>query len=117
MEAQLFMAAQTLARLPSDAMTRPGRERSAWPEMIRRTGFLYGGTRRNSRPLPTPQQIDAMNATVQLLWYLDDTGRQLVWARACRVPWAELVARMGRSRTSLYRDYHAALGILARHKD
>ena len=114
MERQLSDAAMTLARMPNDVRTRPASLRSAWPEMQRGCRFTYGATRLTSRHRPTPAQIDQLDQMIQLLWHLSPSARRLVWARACRIPWALLVARMGRSRTSLNRDFRNSLMVLVR---
>ena len=42
-----------------------------------------------------------------------DRKKQQLWARACRVRWAELCRRQRRSRTTLARDHRLALMALA----
>ena len=46
-----------------------------------------------------------------LLWHLDASQRQLVWACVCNIGWAALVARMHSSRTRLNRDHKLALAL------
>ena len=54
-----------------------------------------------------------MEQMIALLWEINGYQRQLVWARACGVRWAVLQDRYRRSRTTLNRDYRAALAVLA----
>ena len=49
-----------------------------------------------------------------LMWRVTPRQRQLLWARACGVRWAELCQRQRRSRTTLFRDHRMALAALAR---
>ena len=49
-----------------------------------------------------------------LMWRLTPRQRQLLWARAFGVRWAELCQRQRRSRTTLFRDHRMALMALAR---
>ena len=106
-------AAVTLQRLPRAAGDGPAGARSAWPDMVRATRFAIFETRRATQPRPSPSEIDAMEQMIALLWEINGYQRQLVWARACGVRWAVLQDRYRRSRTTLNRDYRAALTALA----
>ncbi|MGC6454628.1 MAG: DUF6362 family protein [Candidatus Puniceispirillaceae bacterium] len=112
--ARLERAVATLQALPRDAGAGPAGVRSAWPDMIRRSRFVIDGTRRSSAARPGPEAIDDLDRVAMLMWRLTPRHRQLLWARACGVRWADLCRRQRRSRTTLYRDYKLALLALAR---
>ena len=109
---RLEQAVDTLQRLPAGTATLPAGTRSAWPEMVRKSRFTAGRTRKGSRALPSAEAIDDLDRLAMLFWKLTPRRRQLLWARACRIRWAEL--RQRRSRTTLARDYRLALMALAR---
>jgi len=111
--ARLEQAADTVRRLPRDAATAPAGARSNWPEMIRRSRFTIEVTRRAAPSRPSPQAIDDLDRLAMLLWQVTPRQRQLLWARACRIRWAELCQRQRRSRTTLSRDHRKALVALA----
>lgn len=111
--ARLEQAADTVRRLPRDAATAPAGTRSNWPEMIRRSRFTIETTRRAAPARPSPQAIDDLDRLAMLLWQVTPRQRQLLWARACRIRWAELCQRQRRSRTTLARDHRKALVALA----
>jgi hypothetical protein len=67
-----------------------------------------------SKASPTPEAVDDLDRIARLMWQLSPRHRQLLWARACGVRWAELCQRQRRSRTTLYRDRRLALVALAR---
>jgi len=100
MARRLVRAVDTLGRLPMDANTRPTGTRSAWPDMIRKTRFAIETTRQSMPARPTPAAIDDLDRLAMLMWHLPPHQRQLLWARACGVRWAELCHRYRRSRTT-----------------
>ena len=110
---RLERAVDTVQRLPRDAGTGPAGLRSAWPEMIRKSRFTIEVTRRTSRLLPSREAIDDLDRLAMLMWDVSPRQRQLLWARACRIRWAELCQRHRRSRTTLARDHRQALVALA----
>jgi hypothetical protein len=112
MAARLVRAVDTLGRLPRTAGTRPAGTRSAWPEMIRESRFAIEATRCVTPARPSPSAIDDLDRLAMLLWQLPPHQRQLLWARACGVRWAELCHRRRRSRTTLNRDHRRALAAL-----
>ena len=105
----LEAAADTLHRLPRMGDEKPAGLRSAWPEMLRASHMAVCGTRRSGIARPSPAEITNMEEMIALLWSVTARQRQLLWARACRVRWAALQTRYRRSRTTLNRDYWAAL--------
>jgi hypothetical protein len=110
---RLEQAVMTLRALPHDAGSGPAGVRSAWPEMIRRSRFVVEETRLPTPARPSPASIQDLDRIAILMWTLTSRHRQLVWARACKVRWAELCLRQRRSRTTLFRDYRLALAALA----
>ena len=110
---RLERAVDTVQRLPRDAGTGPAGLRSAWPEMIRKSRFTIKVTRRASLSLPSREAIDDLDRPSMLMWDVSPRQRQLLWARACRIRWAELCQRQRRSRTTLARDHRQALVALA----
>jgi hypothetical protein len=112
MAVRLVRAVDTLGRLPRTADTRPAGTRSAWPEMIRESRFAIAATRSVSGARPSPATIDDLDRLAMLLWNLPPRHRELLWARACGVRWAELCHRHRRSRTTLNRDHRRALAAL-----
>ena len=110
---RLDRAVDTVQRLPRDAGTGPAGLRSAWPEMIRKSRFTIEVTRRTSRSLPSREAIDDPDRLAMLMWDVSPRQRYLLWARACRIRWAELCQRQRRSRTTLARDHRQALVALA----
>ena len=112
MASRLVRAVDTLGRLPRSADTHPAGLRSAWPEMIRVSRFVIEGTRRSAPGRPDPLAIDDLDLLAMLMWRLSPRERQLLWARACGVRWAELCRRHRRSRTTLNRDHQRALEAL-----
>lgn len=111
---RLEQAVDTLQRLPAGTATLPAGTRSAWPEMVRKSRFTAGRTRKGSSALPSAEAIDDLDRLAMLFWKLTPRHRQLLWARACRIRWAELCQRQRRSRTTLARDYRLELMALAR---
>lgn len=109
---RLVRAVDTLGRLPRSADTRPAGLRSAWPEMIRGSRFAIEGTRRSAPARPEPSAIDDLDMLAMSMWRLSPRERQLLWARACGVRWAELCRRHRRSRATLNRDHRRALAAL-----
>ena len=109
---RLADAAQTLRNLPQDNRTGPAGVHSAWPEMMRSRRFAVSGPRGQSRPRPSPNAIDDLDNVAELLWEVTPRQRQMLWARACGVRWAELGQRYRRCRATLNRDYHLALTTL-----
>ena len=111
--ARLACAVDTLQHLPAGTAAQPVGTRSAWPEMIRKSRFTVERTRQESRVLPSAKAIDDLDGLAMLLWKLTLRHRQLLWARACRVWWAERCRRRRRSRTTLALDHRLALMALA----
>ena len=99
--ARLECAVDTLQRLPAGMATQPAGTRNAWPEMIRKSRFTVERNMQESRTLISAEAIDDLHRLAMPLWKLTPRHRQLLWARACRVRWAELCRRQRRSRTTL----------------
>ena len=106
---QIRQAAWTLQSLPADPQNRPAGLRSAWPEIFRKSAVIYGGTRRNMGPRPSPKAIDEMDEMLDVLARMTPCERRLIWARTNGLKWQRLEHFTGRSRTSLHRDFKIAL--------
>ena len=111
---RLEQAVATLQALPRETGTGPAGARSAWPDMVRRSRFVIEGTQRSTPARPSPEAVDDLDRIAMLMWIVTPRQRQLLWARACGVRWAELCQRQRRSRTTLFRDHRMALAALAR---
>ena len=111
--ARLKRAVDTPQHFPVGTATQPAGTRSAWPEMIRKSRFNVEQTRQESKVLPSAEAIEDLDRLAMLLWKLTTRHRQLVWAHAWRVRWADLRRRQWRSRTSMARDHRLALMALA----
>ena len=81
--------------------------------MIRKSGFNVEQNRQEIRALPLAEAIEDLGRLAMLLWKLTPRHKQLLWARACRVQWAELCRRQQLSRTTMTRDHRLALMALA----
>ena len=65
--ARLECAVDTLQHLPAGTATQPAGTRSAWPEMIRKSGFNVERTRQESKALPSAEAIDDLDRLAMLL--------------------------------------------------
>ena len=109
---RLERAVDTVQRLPRDAGTGPAGLRSVWPEMIRKSRFTNEVMRRARRSLPYREAIESGQAGHADVGRAPATAPAL-WARACRIRWAEPCQSQRRSRTTLVRDHRQALVALA----
>jgi len=107
---RLRMAARVLSSQPSSVYERPERYRSSWPSFaaIAKTDMKVAG-RTHVKFYPTAAEIQDMYRMLDLLMPLPAFERNLLWARACGVPWALLQARFMLSRTHLNRRYRQAI--------
>ena len=82
----LERAADTLRRLPMPRNGRPALERSSWPMMPVNPDDACGqASSRAPRLPPGPRAISGLDSVLPWLRALDNTDRQLVWARSgCR---------------------------------
>ncbi|MFO7481293.1 DUF6362 family protein [Oceanibaculum nanhaiense] len=111
-KARLAEAADTLRRLPS---ARIRARLTAWPDVVQSASTAYGYEAAQTRPAaPTPEAISRMDETLAWLFWVENEGRRLLWARAMGVPWRRLEDLDGRSHVTLKRAHDRLLGEIAR---
>ncbi|OSM07368.1 hypothetical protein MAIT1_04698 [Magnetofaba australis IT-1] len=104
---RLEEAANTLKQLPDH---NPQAVRSAWPDVVHEFYEAYGHDSPRVRlGPPTGEAIDRMDQTLLWLRWLDGGDMQLVWSRACRVPWKLIGQQLGVGRTTAWQRWMAAL--------
>ncbi len=110
---RLVEAADVLHRLPSKGLF-PAGHGTAWPDFIRDPGTDYPDRNARTRAsYPTPDEITRMDEALLWLNLLDDPqGRRLVWSRARKVPWKELVAEHGKSRATLFKVWQMQIALI-----
>ncbi len=111
-KARLAEAADTLRRLPS---ARIRARLTAWPDVVQSASTAYGYEAARTRPAaPTPEAISRMDETLGWLFWVENEGRRLLWARAMGVPWRRLEDLDGRSHVTLKRAHDRLLDEIAR---
>ena len=111
-KARLAEAADTLRRLPS---ARIRARLTAWPDVVQSASTAYGYEAARTRPAaPTPEAISRMDETLAWLFWVENEGRRLLWARAMGVPWRRLEDLDGRSHVTLKRAHDRLLDEIAR---
>jgi len=112
-------AVDTLSRLP---MPRPTGYRSSMPDVLREFGDVYGiaiaeGGYRDMEIKPDPPDMDAIDRTIEVLYWLRRVprkDRQLLWARASkRNYWWKLSGQFRKSERTLRRQHNRALQDIA----
>lgn len=102
-------AADTARRLPR---VRVQGYFSVWPAFVREA---WEGFDRDYeyRPLPpSPEAIERMLEAMRWVQWLEDEQRHLVWMRAKRYEWKDICRRFGCERTTAWRRWQRALGII-----
>ena len=111
--ARLEEAADTMKRLPE---IKPQQHQSAWPPIIREFWEAYGWDQAKVRlGPPLPEAITRMDECMEWLKWLEPEQMQLVWAKAERFPWKEILPRFGMGRTKAWEFWMAALLEIAIH--
>ncbi|MBC7134897.1 DUF6362 family protein [Oceanibaculum nanhaiense] len=111
-KARLAEAADTLRRLPS---ARIRARLTAWPDVVQSAATAYGYEAARTRPAaPSPEAISRMDETLGWLFWVENDGRRLLWARAMGVPWRRLEDLDGRSHVTLKRAHDRLLDEIAR---
>ena len=108
---RLERASQSLHHLPRQPGERPDGVRSAWPELAYASRWATPKTSNSWQP--TPAEIDDMALLLDAVMTLGPMLRQLVWARANRVPWQMLQRRFNRSRSHLFLLHIRALNLIS----
>lgn len=87
---------------------------NTWPE-IRRTPWERMSRDDEPPPRfpPSPEAIDRMLETMRWIQWLELEQRHLVWMRAGRYPWREICRRFACDRTTAWRRWQRALGLVA----
>lgn len=102
-------AAETSRRLPG---LKSQGYFSVWPGIQRERWEGYGDDERIVRIPPTPAAVARLEEVQQWLWWLDEPQRHLVWMRAAGWRWPEIGKRLGCDRTTAWRRWRAALGLV-----
>lgn len=106
----LERAADTLGRLPMPRNGRPSLERSSWPMMPTDPDDACGRvSSRAPRLPPGPRAISELDCVLPWLRALDNTDRQLVWARAVGLSWSRLAREFGINVGRLRYRWNAAI--------
>ena len=113
-EIRLREAVKMLERCSLERHDIPDKVRSAWPDVVRQIEDAYGyegdpdhpkipkdtekqRQRREeaiNRSIPSPAELDHMDAALQLLWLVPNGNRGLVGARVAGATWEELSIKM-----------------------
>lgn len=110
---ELSKAMAVLQLLPVFAFDLPAKHRSSWPGYRQGQGVVYGGTRKVARRKATPKEISHMEYWIELAGRLEQGPRQIVLARAGRIPWRRLEEIDGRSHTTLRKIERSGLEKIA----
>lgn len=106
--AHLEEAAAIHRRLPE---VKVGGYFSLWPETIKddwtRLYDMVNGSNRLGPPMPA--EVTYHEEIMDWLRWLDRPQQQIVWMRANHIPWKILVAELGKSKTTLWREQTFAL--------
>lgn len=109
--ARFAEAAETGRRLPP---VRVQGYFNVWPAFVRKEWESFSAKDYEYRPLPpTPEAIDRMLETMRWVQWLEEEQRRLVWMRAKQFEWKEICRRFGCDRTTAWRRWQKALGIVA----
>ena len=104
-------AASTARRLPP---VRVQGYFNCWPAIARREWETFAADERVYRPFPpSPDAIDRMLETMRWVQWLEVEQRHLVWMRAKRYGWRDISIRFACDRTTAWRHWQRALGIVA----
>jgi len=111
LQQELEQASHTLHALPRSYLERPGRPQSAFPQPLQDNRHPAAG--RTLKTGPTPEDIDRLMLILDALVGVSAMQRQLLWARALRLPWRHLQTHFSRSRAHLALLHQRALTDLA----
>jgi DNA-directed RNA polymerase specialized sigma24 family protein len=102
-------AAETSRRLPG---LKSQGYFSVWPGIQRERWEGYAGEDRVMTFPPTPDAVARLEETQKWLLWLDEPQRHLVWMRAEGWRWPEIAKRIGCDRTTAWRRWRSALGLV-----
>lgn len=103
-------AAQTARRLPP---VRVQGYSNTWPAILRQPWETYSGEDVLYRAPIDAAAIDRMEETMRWVLWLTEEQRHLVWMRAEERGWREICRRFGCDRTTAWRRWQKALGLVA----
>lgn len=87
---------------------------NGWPAIVRKEWEAFAADEQVYRPpLPSPEAIDRMLETMQWVLWLTEEQRHLVWMRAKRHGWRDIATRFACDRTTAWRRWQKALGLVA----
>ena len=105
-------AASTARRLPP---VKVQGDFSLWPAIKREAWESYADEEpKRFRFPPDPAAIDRMIETIGWAAWLAEEQRHLVWMRAEKRGWRDISRRFGCDRTTAWRHWQKALGVVAR---
>lgn len=109
-EERLIEAADVMKRLPE---VRVQGYFNLWPRIVYEFSDLVGqAPPRMKRPVPPPDAITRMEATLEWLAWLDGEDAKLVWMRAEGARWRDICTRFGIARATAHRRWEYALCVL-----
>jgi hypothetical protein len=110
--ARFAEAAQTAERLPPVGVRGYF---NTWPALLREPWARYAAEDGLSHLPPEPSAIDRLEETLRWVRWLSEPQRHLVWMRARDCPWRAICQRFGCDRTTAWRRWQHALGLVAGH--
>lgn len=86
---------------------------NAWPAFVRKEWEAFAANEHTYRPFPpSPEAIDRMLESMRWVQWLEEEQRHLVWMRAKKYGWREICIRFACDRTTAWRHWRKALGIV-----
>lgn len=87
---------------------------NVWPAFVRDAWEGFDQDDHEYRPLPpSPEAIERMLETMRWVQWLQEEQRHLIWMRAKQYEWKDICRRFGCERTTAWRRWQRALGIVA----
>lgn len=109
--ARFEAAADAARRLPP---VRVQGYTSAWPAFVRQRWEGFAADEIPYRPLPpSPEAVEQMLETMRWVLWLEEEQRHLIWMRAQRRGWRDIARHFTCDRTTAWRRWQGALGIVA----
>ena len=105
-------AAETARKLPG---IRSLGYFSAWPSIQRERWEGYADPEPEIRFPATPEAIERLEETQRWVLWLEEPQRHLVWMRAEEQPWKEIARHYACDRSTAWRHWRKAVGIVARN--
>ncbi len=83
-----------------------------WPVIARDAWEARGEPDIYRRPPPGPKAIEQMEETMRWMLWLDVEQRHLLWMRAKEYDWKDICRRFGCERTTAWRRWQRAIGVI-----